>query len=141
MFRSQSLLQFRQASRNGDGTIAITRLMIRWRRRFLAGRIRRWDLRDSPSITFKTMPFKAICGSRPAHLPGQDIIQQNMLPTNYLFLNRAGVGPIDGPPGIDLHSKDLAFRLYTTTVPEPATCMLMAIGLVGVLAARRRRSA
>jgi hypothetical protein len=50
-----------------------------------------------------------------------------------------GVGPIDGPAGIQLKSKDLAFRLYTTpNVPEPASCMLMAIGLAGVFATRRR---
>lgn len=66
------------------------------------------------------------------------INQFGMSATNYQFVNSAGVGPIDGPPGIELHSKDLAFHLYTTNVPEPAACMLMAIGLVGVFAASRR---
>jgi hypothetical protein len=65
------------------------------------------------------------------------INQFNMSPTNYQFVNSAGAGPIDGPPGIELHSKDLAFRLYTT-IPEPGTCLLMAIGLAGVFATRRR---
>ena len=61
----------------------------------------------------------------------QQVIQTNPLPQNYIDL-------MDGPTGIGNHSKDLAFRLYTTQVPEPATCMLMAIGLVGVFATRRR---
>jgi len=68
---------------------------------------------------------------------GSQIVQLNMLPQNYVFVNSAGVGPIDGPQGIELKSKDLAFRLYTQ-VPEPATCLLMAIGLAGVFATRRR---
>jgi PEP-CTERM motif len=67
-----------------------------------------------------------------------NINQFNMTPANYVFVNSVGTGPIDGPAGIELHSKDLAFRLYTTNVPEPASCMLMAIGLVGVFATRRR---
>jgi hypothetical protein len=78
----------------------------------------------------------------PSAPPGQDVIQLNMLPTNYLFVNSAGAGPIDGPVGIDVLSKDLAFRLYTTpTVPEPTAGLLTAIGLVGVFATRRRSRA
>ena len=61
-----------------------------------------------------------------------------MTPANYQFVNSVGVGPIDGPAGIEQHSKDLAFRLYTTNVPEPASCLLMAIGLAGVFSTRRR---
>jgi hypothetical protein len=64
------------------------------------------------------------------------IFQNNMSPTHYLFVNSAGVGPIDGPPGIELHSKDLAFRLYT--IPEPASCLLLAIALAGVFVRRSR---
>ena len=70
---------------------------------------------------------------------GQDIVQQNMLPANYVFVNSAGVGPIDGPVGIDQHSKDLAFRLFTTqNVPEPASCLLVLSGLFGLALSRRR---
>jgi hypothetical protein len=66
-----------------------------------------------------------------------DIIQLGMTPANYLFVNSAGVGPIDGPPGIEQHSKDLAFTLYTR-VPEPASCLLMTIGLAAIGTLRRR---
>jgi hypothetical protein len=71
--------------------------------------------------------------------PGSDIRQQGMSPTNYLFVNSAGVGPIDGPPGIEQHSKDLAFRLYTT-VPEPSAGLLLVWGIVGYGFNRRRQS-
>jgi PEP-CTERM motif-containing protein len=64
------------------------------------------------------------------------INQTQMVPTHYQFVNSAGVGPIDGPAGIEIHSKDLAFRLFTV-VPEPATCLLMGIALAGVFATRR----
>jgi hypothetical protein len=71
--------------------------------------------------------------------PNGGLINQfNMSPANYQYVNNNGVGPIDGPQGIELKSKDLAFRLYTTQIPEPATCMLRATGLAGVFAIRRR---
>jgi hypothetical protein len=58
------------------------------------------------------------------------IDQAGFQPTRYLPL-------ADGPPGIGEFSKDLAFELYTI-VPEPAACALVAIGLAGVVAFRRR---
>ncbi|HEX5472111.1 MAG TPA: PEP-CTERM sorting domain-containing protein, partial [Lacipirellulaceae bacterium] len=71
---------------------------------------------------------------------GQDIIQAGMVPQNYLFVNSAGVGPIDGPPGIELHSKDLSFRLYTTpNVPEPTAILLLVSGTLGGCLIRHRR--
>jgi hypothetical protein len=76
----------------------------------------------------------------PSAPPGQDIIQLGMTATNYQFVNSAGIGPIDGPPGIEQHSKDLAFTLYTHPVPEPASCLLMTIGLAAVASIRRRQS-
>ena len=57
-----------------------------------------------------------------------------MATTNYQFVNSGGVGPIDGPPGIEQHSKDLAFTLFT--VPEPSAGALL---LCGMLVALRRR--
>lgn len=52
------------------------------------------------------------------------------LPTNY-------VAGLDGPSPVDSFSKDLAFELYT--IPEPATCLLLVMGLCGIAADRRRR--
>lgn len=67
-----------------------------------------------------------------------NINQFQMTPANYQFVNSAGIGPIDGPAGIELHSKDLAFRLYTA-VPEPASCLLFVGGLLGLALNRNRR--
>jgi hypothetical protein len=68
----------------------------------------------------------------------QQVVQTNPQPQHYLFVNANGVGPIDGPQGIELHSKDLAFRLYT--VPEPASCLLLLSSTVGTALWRRRRA-
>jgi hypothetical protein len=51
-------------------------------------------------------------------------------PTHY-------IDGVDGPAGIGNFSKDLAFELYTTQVPEPGTCLTLLIGCVGLLAAVR----
>ncbi len=62
-------------------------------------------------------------------------------PENYVFI--PGAVPIDGPPGIENFSKDLAFELYYRPVPEPATLVLLstaAAGL-GLMLWRRRRKA
>jgi hypothetical protein len=58
------------------------------------------------------------------------IDQANYAPTHYL-------PGADGPPLIQRFSKDLAFELYT--VPEPASCALIAIGVVVAIAQRRSR--
>jgi hypothetical protein len=57
------------------------------------------------------------------------IDQANYAPTRYL-------ADADGPGLIARFSKDLAFELYT--IPEPGTCALMVVGVVGGMAARRR---
>jgi hypothetical protein len=67
--------------------------------------------------------------------PADAIVQSGMVPRNYQFINTNGVGPIDGPPGIEQHSKDLAFSLYTP-IPEPGSGVLMLCGMLGAL--RRR---
>ncbi len=66
-----------------------------------------------------------------------NINQFNMSPAHYQYVNNNGVGPIDGPQGIELKSKDLAFRLYTQ-IPEPATCLLLVCGSLGLTLIRRR---
>jgi hypothetical protein len=60
------------------------------------------------------------------------IDQSRYQPTRYLPL-------ADGPREIGEFSKDLAFELYTI-VPEPATCGLVIVTLLSVVAIRRRRS-
>jgi len=52
-------------------------------------------------------------------------------PTHYVPL-------VDGPDAIGQFSKDLAFELYTR-VPEPSTMLLLGMGSLAVVAARRRR--
>jgi hypothetical protein len=68
------------------------------------------------------------------------IQQVNMSPTNY-------IDNIDGPgittaggKNIGAFSKDLAFELYTNQVPEPSTCLMLAVGCVGLAGLRRRMS-
>lgn len=70
--------------------------------------------------------------------PSPVIFQTNMSPTFYVDNADGPGGSTAGTPGISSHSKDLAFELYTYSVPEPAACLLMAIGLVGVSTIRRR---
>jgi hypothetical protein len=74
----------------------------------------------------------------PGGLVMPDVFQpfQNMQPTHYLD-NIDGPGSsVPGAVGIGQFSKDLAFELYTT-VPEPATCALLACSLMA-LSFRRR---
>ena len=54
----------------------------------------------------------------------------NFVPQSY----RPG---IDGPGEIAYYSKDLAFALYA--VPKPSSVLLLAIGLISVMALRKRR--
>ena len=61
----------------------------------------------------------------------------NMLPTFYKDGIDGPAGAVPGAQGISHFSKDLAFNLYTYQVPEPSSCLLMLMGLVGLF--RRRR--
>lgn len=65
------------------------------------------------------------------------IFQTNMVPTKYLDGIDGPAGAVPGAVGIGQFSKDLAFEIYTT-VPEPASCSLVALGLAAVFATRRR---
>lgn len=56
---------------------------------------------------------------------------------NYVNTIPGVIGQIDGPNGIQNFSKDLAFRLYTTQIPEPASCLLVVMGMAGLVAVRR----
>ncbi|HTQ39470.1 MAG TPA: PEP-CTERM sorting domain-containing protein [Pirellulales bacterium] len=64
--------------------------------------------------------------------------ETQMLPMNYQRTPSGSV-PIDGQPGIETLSEDLAFQLYT--VPEPSTIVLLGLGTLGIGAKlwRRRR--
>jgi hypothetical protein len=66
------------------------------------------------------------------------IFQNNMSPQFYVDV-ADGPGPTTvGIPGIGSHSKDLAFELYTT-VPEPATCLMLISASLGLALNHRRR--
>ena len=66
------------------------------------------------------------------------IFQNNMSPQFYVDV-ADGPGPTTvGLPGIGSHSKDLAFELYTT-VPEPATFLMLFSASLGLALNHRRR--
>jgi hypothetical protein len=75
----------------------------------------------------------------PVGTPNLGVFQSNMLPTLYIG-GADGAGSNAVAVGIDKFSKDLAFELYTT-VPEPASCVLLSSALLGLaLQCRRQRS-
>jgi hypothetical protein len=61
-----------------------------------------------------------------------------MTPTRYIDGVDGPAGLVPGAFGIGAFSKDLAFALYTTQIPEPATCSLTILGLIAVVSMRRR---
>jgi hypothetical protein len=73
-----------------------------------------------------------------------DIAQSNMSPTFYLD-GADGPAGVPGAVGISHYSKDLAFELYTTQVPEPtslalAVCGLALVGYCRVVTRRERHA-
>ena len=62
-----------------------------------------------------------------------------MMPTHYLDFIDGPANGFPGETGIGFHSKDLAFELYTYSIPEPASMMLLGIGMFAACAVRRRR--
>src|SRR6185436_16703315 len=77
---------------------------------------------------------------------GRVFVNTQLTPTGEItpFVEQGGYQPTrylalaDGPPLIGNFSKDLAFELYT--IPEPATCALIIIGLAAVFGIYRRRN-
>ena len=82
------------------------------------------------------------------------IAVSSQMPNMPLFVNQFDYIPqkyvdgLDGPaaiigadgtvkPGIGVFSKDLAFELYTYPIPEPSSCLLLLVGLVGLITRRR----
>lgn len=65
------------------------------------------------------------------------ITQTNMSPTFYADF-ADGPAATAGTVGISHYSKDLAFELYTTNVPEPGTCLLLTSSFLGLAMLRRR---
>ena len=142
--RSPSMLR-RRASLNGAGTIAITRFRTPRLDRPAVSSRRRGRRRRDRSKQYLSLPGR--CRDRQFALdhasgvPNFGVFKTaNMLPTNYV----AGAdgpfsGQIPGQVGIDFHSKDLAFELYTVQVPEPAASLLLVCGSLGLALSRRRR--
>jgi hypothetical protein len=62
---------------------------------------------------------------------------QNMSPINYIDNIDGPSSSIPGATGIGFHSLDLAFELYAV-VPEPASSLLLACGLLGLALNRNR---
>lgn len=56
------------------------------------------------------------------------------------YLDGPGTGVIPGFGGISQYSKDLAFELYTTQIPEPATASLALLVSLALCLGRSRRS-
>ena len=68
-------------------------------------------------------------------MPG--VVQTNMSSQFYLDGIDGPPGGIPGTHGIGRFSKDLAFELYTV-VPEPASCLLLLVGVTIAISLRRR---
>ena len=97
---------------------------------------------DAAGITAPVWHFQddAVSGQiwfDPTDATTPNIVQELRGPENYISFLPDGLGPIDGPDGIEQYSKDLAFVLWT--VPEPTTAVLLAVGALA-MAYRRRRA-
>jgi len=97
-----------------------------------------WHFQDDSVSANTRIGFDASMPSMPTFVQ-----QSNYVPQFYKD-GLDGPGPIvaaDGTvlaPGIGSFSKDLAFHLYTLTIPEPSSCLLMVMGLAGLITRRRK---
>ena len=66
------------------------------------------------------------------------ILQTNMSPQYYVDLTDGPGATVPGAIGISHYSKDLAFELYTTGVPEPGSSLIVMSGCVLLSLVRRR---
>jgi hypothetical protein len=95
-----------------------------------------WHFQDD-SVSARTV---VIVDASMPNMP-TNVQQSDYMPQRYVD-GLDGPGPFVGAdgairPGIGVFSKDLAFHLYTHSVPEPSSCLLMLVGLAGLV--RRRR--
>jgi hypothetical protein len=87
----------------------------------------RGDVRITPSATGGFL------------MPNVDQPFANMVPQKYLDGIDGPAGPIPGH-NIGSFSKDLAFELYTISIPEPGTFLLLVASCAGLAFVRNRRS-
>ncbi|MDZ4656825.1 MAG: PEP-CTERM sorting domain-containing protein [Bythopirellula sp.] len=95
-----------------------------------------WHFQDDSVSAQTRIGVDAMMPNMPTLVEQFGYIPQRYLPG----FDGPGAFPLpDGTvqPGIGAFSKDLAFQLFTYAVPEPNSCILFALGLMGLVARRR----